>query len=285
MTRYPDLETVGKIMVETAGEEILPRFRRLQDGDIREKSPGELVTVADEASEVRLTERLGELMPGSLVVGEEAVSRDAEILTRINADEPVWIIDPLDGTTNFANGNAAFAMIVALVHRGETVAGWILDPNLQRLAVVERGGGAFLAGERMQVSRDMAVADMRAILTERYFTGGLLAGVRALQALIASTRPFSCAGLAYLDLCSGAAEIAAPARLRPWDHVAGALMHREAGGHNALADDRPYTARVNSGLFIVAPDGATWVTVRDVIAAGVAAQSIDGSAPPPTSTR
>lgn len=265
MTFFPDPARVAAIMAETAAEEILPRFRNLDDADIREKSPGELVTVADEASEARLTERLADLLPGSRVVGEEAVGRDAALLEILKSDDPVWIIDPLDGTSNFAAGHASFAVIVALVVGGATVAGWIYDPNRPAMAIAENGSGAYLDGAPMLVSVEPELANMRAIITLRYFSGDLLEGVRRLEAAVAKVTPFSCAGLAYLDLCSGAAEIATPARLRPWDHAAGALMHLEAGGHNALSDARPYSPKTSEGLFIVAPHEAAWTAVHDLM--------------------
>src|SRR5690349_21342761 len=109
----PDIDRVSAIIREVAEAEILPRFRRLQQSDIREKGPGDLVTVADEVAERRLTERLRDLVPNSLVLGEEAVAADQRVLGRIFEEDPVWIIDPVDGTSNFASGKPAFGVIVA----------------------------------------------------------------------------------------------------------------------------------------------------------------------------
>ena len=265
MPHFPDPQRVADIISETAALEIMPRFRRLEADDVREKSPGELVTVADEASEAMLTERLKDLLPGSYVVGEEAAARDETILEIIATDGPVWIVDPLDGTSNFAHGHAAFAVIVALVYGGETCVGWIHDPNRPSMAIAELGSGATLGGAAMSVSDETDLARMRAILTEKYFSGDWLAGARRLKAAVASTRPFSCAGLAYLELCSGEAEIAMPARLRPWDHAAGALMHLEAGGYNALSDTEPYSPARHRGLFIVAPNAESWHAIRTLV--------------------
>src|SRR5437879_2711858 len=108
-----DLERVTGLIEETAALEILPRFRKLAAGDIREKEPGDLVTVADEAAEARLTPLLTALLPGSLVLGEEAAAADPKLLNRLLGDHPVWVIDPVDGTGNFAAGRPAFAVMVA----------------------------------------------------------------------------------------------------------------------------------------------------------------------------
>ena len=95
-------ESVAAIVAEVAAEELMPRFRHLASGDVRDKGPGDPVTVADEAAERALTRRLAGLLPGSLVVGEEAASADPAVVDRLSQDNPVWIIDPVDGTTNFA---------------------------------------------------------------------------------------------------------------------------------------------------------------------------------------
>src|SRR5258706_1538626 len=110
-----DVERVDRIIREVARTEIVPRFRMLRAGDIREKSPGNLVTAADMASEAALTRRLGEILPGAVVLGEEAAAEDEGLFGLLAGDAPVWIIDPVDGTINFAHGRPGFAVIVALV--------------------------------------------------------------------------------------------------------------------------------------------------------------------------
>ena len=104
---------VADLLRTAARAEILPRFRRLASADIREKGPGDLVTVADEESERQLTRRLMDLVPNSVVIGEEAVAADSKVLDRVFDDAPVWIVDPVDGTSNFAAGKPAFGVIVA----------------------------------------------------------------------------------------------------------------------------------------------------------------------------
>ncbi|HEX3499228.1 MAG TPA: inositol monophosphatase family protein, partial [Stellaceae bacterium] len=123
-----DSEKVRRLIVEVAESEVMPRFEKLETGDISEKGPGDLVTVADVASERRLTPALRDLLPGSLVVGEEAAAADPAVLTLLGGDDPVWVVDPIDGTANFAAGIPIFAIMVALIRRGETLAAWIHDP-------------------------------------------------------------------------------------------------------------------------------------------------------------
>src|ERR1700722_9863503 len=146
-----DSQRVAELMRETAAAELLPRFRNLADGEIREKRPGDIVTVADVASEQRLASGLAKILPGVPVVGEEAVEADPSLVALIGRPgETCWIVDPLDGTANFAAGRDRFAMIVCLVHDAETIAGWILDVPHGRMAVARKGQGVTLDGVAVQ---------------------------------------------------------------------------------------------------------------------------------------
>ena len=109
----PDRDSVERIIRETSAQIILPRFRNLADGDIREKDGGSIVTAADLEAETRLSSELVTLVPGSRVVGEEGADADPGVLSALDGEPPVWIIDPLDGTQNFAEGKPCFAVIIA----------------------------------------------------------------------------------------------------------------------------------------------------------------------------
>lgn len=143
---------VGEVVARVAAEEVLPRFGRLAAREIEVKSdlPYDLVTVADRAAEAALAERLTALLPGSVVVGEEAVADDPGILAAIGGDQPVWIVDPIDGTFNYASGNPRFAILAALVVDGEPVGSWTLAPALGVSATATAGGGAFVNGVRVK---------------------------------------------------------------------------------------------------------------------------------------
>src|SRR5260221_7511219 len=169
----PDIQRVSDLIAEAAAAEIAPRFGKLAASDIREKAPDDLVTVADLAMERRLTPALGDLLPGSTVVGEEAVSDDALIQDRLDGEDWVWLIDPVDGTTNFAEGRPMIAVIVALVHRGRTVAGWIHDPLAGTTATAEDGAGAWAAGERLRVAAPVAMPAMTGPVNFKYFPPGV----------------------------------------------------------------------------------------------------------------
>src|SRR5512134_3277096 len=141
----PDPMRVIRIIREVAGSEILPRFRNLGAGDVAQKRhPRDLVTVADTEAERLLTKLLCSLSPGIAVVGEEGAEMNARILATLGEDGPVWLIDPVDGTMNFAAGTACFAVIVAYCAGGKTLAGWIYDPIADTVVWAMAGEGAWL---------------------------------------------------------------------------------------------------------------------------------------------
>jgi len=149
----PDNFAVAQLMREVASAEVLPRFRNLSAKDISQKSSGELVTVADERAEAALEAGLSALLPGSVVIGEELTARDPAVLDAIdNHVGSMWIVDPVDGTQNFADGKTCFAMIVAYVRNGITRAGWIFEPYSNRMISAELGQGAWEGGLALKVS-------------------------------------------------------------------------------------------------------------------------------------
>lgn len=130
---------------DVARAEILPRFRALGADDIDVKSHAEdLVTVADRAAEVALTDRVLNLIPDAAVVGEEAVADDPAILQRLHSDGTVVVIDPIDGTWNYAAGLAMFGVILAVRQGGRTVMGLLYDAILDDWQIAIEGQGAWL---------------------------------------------------------------------------------------------------------------------------------------------
>jgi len=250
-----DFETVAAIIREAAAEEIVPRFKNLSAGQIREKRPGELVTEADTEAERVMTRRLRDLLPGSAVVGEEAVSADPALLKALEGEGAVWVIDPVDGTANFAKGHARFAVIVALVRDGVTVAGWIFDPLGERMVTAEHGAGAWVGGERLAVLPAAPLAQL----------SGSVKRSGRLSALVAKTGRKGSAAHDYIDLVTGRLHFAHYNRLMPWDHAAGVLIHAEAGGHAGLTDGRPYRPKAEEGCLLLAPSPECWTSLQAVI--------------------
>ena len=256
-----DIEAVTAILREVAAEEVMPRFRSLAEHEVRAKDGGELVTVADIAAERQITRRLRDLLPGSQVVGEEATAEDPGLLdTFAQEDGWIWVIDPIDGTSNFAGGRPVFALMVALVRRDETMAGWILDPVGPRCASAERGAGTWLDGARLTLGPPPPPEELRGTLHASTFaTADMARQIQARRARVGAVKSLRCAGWEYLRLASGEIQFSLFTKLMPWDHVPGTLIFREAGGLAQTLDGAPYGARDHraSGL-LMAPDQASW---------------------------
>jgi len=264
----PDTTQVSTLLREAAAELILPRFQRLEAGDIQAKSPGDLVTIADIETEQRLTPLLRDLVPGSLVVGEEAASKDPSVLDQLSGEKSVWVIDPVDGTANFAAGISLFAVMVSFVQAGEVVQSWILDPVKDQMAVAARGEGAWLDGQRLQVAPPAAPDHMSGSLALRFGNRQLVRKIAGRSNLIGSVFSFRCAGQEYLSLASGRAHFALYHRLLPWDHAAGWLLHREAGGYSRRLDGSDYTPRTFDGGLLLTPDETSWNALHEVLIGG-----------------
>jgi len=265
-----DIERVETIMREAAAAEILPRFQKLEAGDVQEKSgPNDLVTAADLAAEEVMSRRLADLAPGSLVVGEEAVAKDPAVLDHLVSDETIWIIDPVDGTWNFTQGRPHFTVIVALVRDGAVRAGWIHHPIDDATVTAEEGAGSWEAGRRLEVAQPASLGAMTAALyVGARRTPELHERVKALKAGLGPRSYLACAGAEYLGLARGTTHYAVFTRLLPWDHAAGNLIHAEAGGYSRMMDDRPYRPVPMDGNMLLAPNPGSWRQLRDLLLAG-----------------
>jgi fructose-1,6-bisphosphatase/inositol monophosphatase family enzyme len=255
----PDSDKVARLIAEIAAEEVMPYFEKLGHDDIREKKPGDLVTIADVAAERRLTPLLSDLLPGSRVVGEEAVAADPGVLDALAGTAPVWLVDPIDGTANFAAGTPIFAVMVALVREGQTVMGWIHEPVTRRTASAVLGEGAWRDGQRLRI------AAATGLPPRRLGNHRLVRRLDGRSDLVDEVFEFRCAGHEYVMLASGAAQFALYNRLLPWDHAPGHLLHREAGGFSARLDGSPYTPRDATPGLLLAPDAESWKTLREAL--------------------
>ncbi|MEV3873233.1 inositol monophosphatase family protein [Streptomyces sp. NPDC049906] len=256
-----DLPRVEAAVREAAAAEITPRFRQLDAAEIHQKTgPHDLVTTADRLAEKHLTAALTELLPGSVVVGEEAVSEDPSTYAALDGDAPVWIVDPVDGTRQFVRGEPAFCTLVALAHRGELLASWTYAPVLGQLAVAVRGGGARLNGLLLSAGTPEAGADLRVVTSHPDFTTPVeeraLSGLHGVPGI--SARPCGSAGLEYLALARGASDALAFTWQNAWDHAAGLLLLAEAGGGHATLAGAPFRLAGGNALpFSAARDTAT----------------------------
>ncbi|MFI8192721.1 inositol monophosphatase family protein [Streptomyces sp. NPDC085946] len=243
-----------------AGTEIMPRWRRLAAHDVDQKSgPHDLVTDADRKAELYLTEVLPALLPGSVVVGEEAVHANPASYEAVRGGAPVWIVDPVDGTRQFVHGDSGFCTLVALAQAGVLLASWTYAPARDQLATAVRGRGAFLDGRPLRAGapepgRDLRVATSHPDYTTEEQKRALL-GLRT-----PGVAPRSCgsAGLEYLAVARGEMDATAFSWEAAWDHAAGLLLVEETGGAHLTRTGEPFRITGGNALpFTAARDAAT----------------------------
>ncbi|MFC8145584.1 inositol monophosphatase family protein [Streptomyces paradoxus] len=262
---------VEEAIRKAAANEIMPRWRRLAAHEVDQKSgPHDLVTDADRKAELYLTEALVALLPGSVVVGEEAVHANPASYEAIRGDAPVWIVDPVDGTRQFVRGEAGFCTLVALAHRGTLLASWTYAPARDRLATAERGKGAHLDGERLFAGVPEPGLDLRVATSHPdYTTDEEKHALLGLRADGVAPRPCGSAGLEYLAIARGESDAVAFSWEAAWDHAAGLLLVEEAGGaHLTLAGEPFRIAGGNALPFTAARDAATARRVVSLLSGG-----------------
>ncbi|GHH92990.1 inositol monophosphatase family protein [Streptomyces capillispiralis] len=251
---------VEEAVRKAAAQEIMPRWRRLAEHEVDLKSgPHDLVTDADRKAELYLTDALPALLPGSVVVGEEAVHANPASYEALQGDAPVWIVDPVDGTRQFVHGDPGFCTLVALARRGTVYASWTYAPALDRLATAVRGQGARLDGEPLRAGSPEPGRDLRIATSHPDYTTD--EQKRALLGLWTDgTAPRACgsAGLEYLAVARGELDATAFSWEAAWDHAAGVLLVEEAGGTHLTRAGLPFGIRGGNTLpFTAARDAAT----------------------------
>ena len=221
---------------------ILPRYQNLKAGDVEDKAKdgaaSDPVTIADRESEEMLSEGLAKIIPGLAIVGEEAAHADPAVLDRLAGD--CWIIDPIDGTRNFAAGQPPFGILIAMASGGEAHTGWIFDCLSGRLCTAHKGKGAFVNGEKISTKTTGQSPPVAAISllfmddAKREATKHHIAPHYQLVDI-----PY-CAAEQYPRLALGINDVSIFERTLAWDHAAGALWLNESGGKCARPDGSAY---------------------------------------------
>lgn len=232
-------QQVAAIMHDAASRAVMPRYQSLSADQIDAKAADDVVTIADKEAELILAEGLGKLLPDATIVGEEAAHANPALLDRLG-DALCWIIDPIDGTNNYAAGKPPFGLMVALSQAGETVAGWILDPLTGRLAHAHRGVGAYIGEDRIAAQStgfDPPVAGISLMFMDQSKRQAMKNHIAPHYTLVDIPR---CAAEQYPRLVLGVNDCSIFERTLAWDHAAGVLFVNEAGGKVARPDGRPY---------------------------------------------
>ncbi|GHS90904.1 inositol monophosphatase [Alphaproteobacteria bacterium] len=242
--RSSSVMNVMILAVQKAARGLVRDFCELEKLQVSRKDFGNFVTTADRRSEDILLEELSHARPEYDFLSEERGEVPAKNpRSRFEQNGGYrWIVDPLDGTTNFWHGVPHFAVSIALEHHQDIVAGVVFNPITDELFWGEKGCGAFLNNQRIRVSGrkslEAAVISTGSVFGERYAKSA----PHKLQSLIGKVGAFRHFGACTLDLAfvaAGRFDAFFETQLPLWDKAAGALLIREAGGYTAVLDDLP----------------------------------------------
>ena len=252
-----------------ARAEIMPRFRNLAQDDITTKSgPHDLVTEADHLAEAMLARGLQRMFPHALIVGEEAVAAKPSLREDVSGAELAIIIDPVDGTWNFAHGLPLFGVIIAVTRFGRPVLGLLYDPVADDWIIADeatptRLGGALGSERPTKVSSGGDLSELQGYLhfslmaqQQQELLAPLLPGLARVTAL-------RCSCHEYRVLAQGAVDFVMSGMLNPWDHAAGVITCQQAGGIAMMLDGRAYNTEITEGVLLCAANQDTWTRLRD----------------------
>lgn len=255
-----------------AQAEIMPRFRRLDAGMIDAKTgPMDLVTVADRAAEEMMTRALSVAFPDAVVIGEEAAETDPDYRARLVAAPLAFVIDPVDGTWNFAHGLPLFGSMIAVCRFGKPILGLILDPVMGDVAVAAADGSARIeprvgAVQRLRTAAPKPVDELIGYMEQAFLPDDIRPKVAARATEFAHISTLRCSAHQYRMLAQGHVDYNLSMKLSPWDHLAGSVIVSRAGGHVAMLDETPYDASCDTGYLLSASCKEVWTRVRDHLA-------------------
>lgn len=255
---------VKRAMVNAAESALLPRFRNLAEGEREEKSPGEVVTIADRECETLLSAALATILPEASVVGEEAAHDLPQSIERL-ADDLCWVIDPLDGTGYFAAGEPPFEIMVALSSQGLAVGGWILDPLSGRFSWAAAGQGCWIDGEKFLAKPDSRARSIGLSPLLKRRPARCEAINKRLAGQFDTQDIPRCAAAHYPAMLMGGPALTYYERTLPWDHAPGALLIEEAGGRVARLDGSAYRLDDDRVGLLAATDPAAWDRAAELL--------------------
>ncbi len=267
MVTVAQREALSGIMQQAAAAHVLPRFRNLEAGQVAAKSrPDDLVTQADTEAETMISDAVRALLPEARVVGEEAVAADPSLLDRLGLAPQAVIVDPIDGTWNFAKGLPLFGMILAVSAAGRVTHGQLHDPLHGDWVEASDDGPSEMvsaAGDRRRLatSTETEMARMTAYIPLSLLPKPMQPQMAALFPEFGRAMMLRCSCHEYRMVAQGHAEVVLSAQLNAWDHAAGALAVRRAGGVSRMLDGRDYHTGLRDGYLLSAGCEEAWQRV------------------------
>jgi fructose-1,6-bisphosphatase/inositol monophosphatase family enzyme len=259
--RLPCMKLID-IARQTSHDIILPAFRS-DSLKVSEKTcVQDLVTEADVQAERQMTCQIAEVFPHAVIIGEESVAANPDLQEGLDAHELCVIIDPIDGTYNYAHGIATFGVAIAVLVRGVTVFGLLYDPIMDDVSYAFRGHGA----RKMPKGADALPIQVRTgqcgFIPLTTLASENVGAAMDFGHTMSPLKCLHCSVHEYRLICEGTASWALATKSAPWDHAAGHLIHTEAGGITRFADGEEYRASRTTGAIISAPNEETWLRLQ-----------------------
>lgn len=253
--------TICERAVRAGGDAVLDWVGRV---DVREKGPADLVTQADFASQEVIRKTLLDAFPDHGLLGEEQIPETA---TPPQRTEYRWIVDPLDGTTNFVHGVPHYSVSVALERHGELLVGAVYDPILDECFTATWGGGAYLNGRPIRTSTVRELSGALAAVGFPPRTPRDCPDLLVFLGALAKCQAIRRTGSSALNLCyvaAGRFDLYWAFSTKIWDVAAGVLLVREAGGVVTAPDGGPF--RLEEAQFLAAATGPLHGRLRELVA-------------------
>ena len=248
-----DVNQIGAVVADVSNRVAIPKYKKLLPDEISEKARNDYVTSVDFEIQNDLINVLEEHYPESIFISEEMPQQySAEDIKELSKSQHVWIIDPLDGTANFIEGNPNFRTAVALIKNGVPVASWIHSPldNETLCALSGRGAWELRAGQEINVSqnnpRTVEVLDVNSNVKEIFNDEYKLKNLYSRSATYGAMAQGKIDGAVFTK------------ELLWWDHIPGTLLHREAGGVNGMINGEQYDLQTTSRNLLSANSPTMW---------------------------
>ncbi len=262
-------QSLVNIVRRAAKAEILPRFRNLSAGQISTKSgPDDLVTEADTQAEKMIARGILRMFPNAMVIGEEAAHARPELRDEAAKAELAFIIDPVDGTWNFAHGLPVFGVILAATRFGRPVFGMLYDAIMDDWITADSETGAMMFGargphRRMRTSEGGALGELSGYLHFYLMDKDTQATMAETLPDFGRTGALRCSCHEYRMLAQGSVDFCLSGVLNPWDHAAGVLICQRAGGFVRMLGGQEYNIAIKQGYLLAAANEDVWNTVAE----------------------
>lgn len=260
-----DNSEIKTILYDISKKIILPKFKNLQESDIKFKNGKDIVTVVDVSVEKKLKNILLRLLPNSLFVGEESFFRDPNIIKNYLESKFCWTVDPIDGTNNFVKGEDKFAIMIGLTFKEKIIQSWIFKPVSGDFCYAKLENGAFINNKKNYNLKKTNIQNSIGSISSKYWDNKYINIIKEIKNKFKQINSYGCIGFEYIDIARGIRDFAILSNLSPWDHIPGILFIKESGGTLLHFDKLQYNHTIKKDNLVVANSNELQREIIDLI--------------------